>query len=106
MANKISIFGKKKFNDFEELELNRLLSDSAPFDVREAYLKLCTNISFIPSEKNCKTIAKVFVAPINTSSAYRPYPTKASSYLIVMEAALLGIKPMRLFLRKPVLISN
>lgn len=57
MANKISIFGKKKFNDFEELELNRLLSDSAPFDVREAYLKLCTNISFIPSEKNCKTIA-------------------------------------------------
>ena len=57
MANRISIFGRKKFNEDEELQLDLLLNDSVPFDVREAYLKLCTNITFIPSEKNCKTIA-------------------------------------------------
>ena len=56
MANRISIFGKKKFNKNEELELNNLLNYEAPFAVREAYLRLCTNIMYIPSEKRCKTI--------------------------------------------------
>ena len=56
MSNRISLFGKKKFNEDSELIMSNLLNDQSPSEVREAYLKLCTNLMYLPCEKHCKII--------------------------------------------------
>lgn len=63
MSKRRSFFNRKKIHDDDDLELGRLLNDDAPFAVREAYLKLCTNIMYLPSEKHCKTIVVTSAIP-------------------------------------------
>ncbi len=54
---------KKKIHDDDSLEAIRLLDEQTPFAIREAYLKLCTNIMYLPNEKRCKTIAVTSAIP-------------------------------------------
>ncbi len=63
MSKRRSFFNRKKIHDDDDLELGRLLNDDAPFAVREAYLKLCTNIMYLPSEKHCKTVVVTSAIP-------------------------------------------
>lgn len=63
MSKRRSFLNRKKIHDDDDLELGRLLNDDAPFAVREAYLKLCTNIMYLPSEKHCKTIVVTSAIP-------------------------------------------
>ena len=62
MAKRISVFNRKKIND-DKILLDCLLNDESSFAVREAYLKLCTNIMYIPGEKKCKTIVVTSAIP-------------------------------------------
>ena len=48
---------KKRAHDEGFFDVSRLIDETTPFAIREAYSKLSTNIMYLPSEKHCKTIA-------------------------------------------------
>jgi len=51
------IFGKKKNHSSDREDCRRIISDEAPFSIKEAFRSLYSNVLYLPIEDKCKKIA-------------------------------------------------